>query len=203
MVNTRAHVRLFICVVLVKICRGNALLPWFVEQFDLKRKPIYLLRHPLAVICSQMEQGGWSFQFTDFQIPEQPFQEFYSIHRNFLATLETKEESLLASWCLANKAPLSQKPSKWITIFYENLVYYPEEELKKIFKEWNLPIPENIFNEVRKPSRTVINSDTYLKEKLVSKWRENFNRQELNRYQIILDYFGITVYNTESPFPKP
>jgi hypothetical protein len=35
---------------IVKICRGNALLPWIVNQYNFKYKPIYLIRNPFAVV---------------------------------------------------------------------------------------------------------------------------------------------------------
>ena len=37
---------------IIKFCRGHAILPWLTKRFDLKFKPIYLVRHPFAVVSS-------------------------------------------------------------------------------------------------------------------------------------------------------
>ncbi len=39
-----------------KFCYGNNLLPWLVNRFEIK--PILLLRHPCAVVASQLHHGA-------------------------------------------------------------------------------------------------------------------------------------------------
>src|SRR5690606_852588 len=43
----------------VKFCRGNALMPYLTSTYSFKYKPIFMVRHPFAVVASQMKHGGW------------------------------------------------------------------------------------------------------------------------------------------------
>lgn len=184
----------------VKLCRANALIPWLTGVFAFRFDPVYLVRHPFAVAASQMKHGSWDKPFNGYIIPEGRYSEFYKNHTEFLLSLETKEETLVATWCLTNMVPLSHPENnrRWITVFYENLLMDPEKEIERIFSRWGMPMPEDIIKMVRFPSATA-------KEKTFSrsaqsqlyKWKSFFDREQIERMSGVLEYFNVAHYTGE------
>lgn len=132
----------------VKFCRANQLLPWLTNHFTFKYAPIYLVRHPCAVVASQLKQGGWHHVGKKFNIPfKKPFPEFYLEHENFLKNINSKVQVLAATWCLCNQVPLNHPSNneKWITITYESLILEGEKQLNRIENRWGLKLPETSF----------------------------------------------------------
>ena len=80
----------------IKFCRANQLLPWLTNSLKLEKPPIHLIRHPCAVVASQMRQGGWDRVEPRFEIPDCPYPEFYLEHEAFLTGIRTVEQRLAA-----------------------------------------------------------------------------------------------------------
>lgn len=189
---------------LIKFCRGNALLPWLCNTFQFQKAPIFLVRHPFAVTASQLKQGGWNYKFSGFDIPKGSFSDYYLQHINFLNTLQTKEEALVASWCLSNKPALDTNSSdrKWLQITYEELLLEPNDLLTKVLKEWGKPMSENIYQKLGKISSTAIKgSPVHNKKAQLTNWQNEFNSNQIKKMQRVLDYFEINLYSSE-PLPK-
>ncbi len=185
---------------IIKFCRGNALLPWLIEQFNFAYAPIYLIRHPFAVIASQLKQGSWNWNHSNFKVPDTPFNNIYKQHQDFLMSLNTKEESLVATWCITNKIPLDDENNnkKWITIHYEQLLLNPERELKRVFTRWNREMPIHILEKVRQPSMTTV-ADSQVEDKIaqLSKWKKHLSATTISNLEKVLDYFEIRDYNKD------
>ncbi len=189
---------------IIKFCRGNMMIPWLTRCFNFKFKPVYLVRHPFAVVNSQLKQGGWDREFTGLVIPDMPYNEVYNVHEKFLAKLSTKEEALTAHWCITNTVPLTHNKNNvnWITLFYEDLVLHPEAELKKIFKEWDFPTPEMISERYRIRSSTTIDpNEVNNPEYQLSKWKKDFSSEQIKKMKAVLEYFNIQHYNAEEVMP--
>lgn len=188
-----------------KICRGNALIPWIVNQFNFRFKPVYLARHPFSVVASQLRHGSWhSNKPAKFSIPKGPFNEAYQEHEIFLSTLSSPEEVLTAVWCITNQVPLNHSGDheKWITIYYENLVMDPISQTKYIFSEWGMDLPEKIENVILKKSKTTrINQFENDAINQLSKWEKYFSDEQLKKMTKVLSHFGVTKYSMESIFP--
>lgn len=181
---------------LVKYCRGNALLPWFCQQYDFSFVPVYLIRHPFSVVCSQLKQGGWDYTYNGFHIPASPYKEIYTQHEPFLKTLTTIEEALVATWCITNLIPLRDKNKKWHEVYYEDLVLFPEKEIGKIFELWNLDIPASVLDKVRQPSSTAISlAGTVDPAEQLSKWKQQLSGEQINRMSKVMDYFELEYYD--------
>lgn len=177
---------------IVKFCRGNGLLPWMVRRYSFKYKPILLLRHPFAVAASQLRQGGWNYSFTGFEIPDQPYNDVYHAHKAFLKSLKTKEEALVASWCLMNAPLIHDNRGKWITVYYERLFLNPGEEIQRIFSEWSLEVPAgSLGSAVRRPSVTTVDLPS---EDQLQKWQGRFSQDQILAMLAVLEYFGVKVY---------
>jgi hypothetical protein len=186
---------------LIKFCRGNQLLPWLINNFSFKNKPLYLIRHPFAVVASQLKQGGWNFHYDGFKIPEIPFNMIYKKHESFLMQLETKEESLVAYWCMTNQEVLNHPKNNkaWITVQYEDLVLNGIQSWKRIFSEWGIEIDsENIVLDNK--SKTTVKGSPISGKSQVEYWTTKFDSDQISRMTAVLEYFEVKVYN-ENPYP--
>jgi hypothetical protein len=151
-----------------------------------------------------LEWGAWNYEFTGFPIPDGLHNAIYKKHETFLLSLKTKEEALLATWCLTNQVPLTNARNNkdWITVAYEQLLQDPEKEIKRIFSRWDLPVPDKTIEGLRKPSSTTKN-DTFTKstEQQLSKWQTYFNTSQLSQFKEILDYFEVDIYTATDIYP--
>lgn len=178
---------------LVKMVRAHAMLPWLIRNFQFRYRPVLLVRHPLAVVASQLRFGFMRDGFRGFRIPECPFNEHYRKHAEFLLQIRTAEEALAAQWCLANQVPLDSPDNDraWTTVYYEHLLMDPEREIRRIFDGWALPLPHHILNRVRVPSGKTTDARFLSNpERQLDKWRQTFNEGQLERLVAVLDYFG-------------
>lgn len=187
---------------IVKFCRGNDLIPWFVKNHPTRRKPLVLIRHPMAVVSSQLKQGGWDSEYAGFNFPTDAYtSKKYEEHRSFLEALETKEEALTATWCLTNKNLLVES-RHWLTVYYEDLIREPDAIMSGVFTEWGIPLPETLNSALRKKSDTSLDYVEGNVSEQMSKWQQFFSEDQLNRMQGVLDHFDITAYGTLSIYPQ-
>ena len=190
---------------IVKICRGNMLLPWLTNNFNFTFKPIYLVRHPFAVVNSQLKQGGWNQVSNKFKIPETPFNDNFLIHKKYLNSLESREEILTAVWCISNSIPLNHPNNnrKWITAYYENLLIEPGKCMSKIFDIWKIAIPEGIEKTYRIKSRTAL-KETNIESPFnqLSRWERELTGHQIKKMQNVLDYFEFKMYSDKGQFPR-
>lgn len=189
---------------LIKMCRAGLLLPWLTENYDFKRKPIYLVRHPYAVVASQLRQGSWDNLSKSFNIPHQPFNGIYDQHRLFLEKLSSPAEVLTATWCICNSYLLTHPKNNinWITLTYEHLYCEPLDQLKRIYHIWNSPLPTGIKAHIKVPSKTALSSSpVHDRERQLAQWMDYFKKEDLRSMNEILKYFGIELYN-ESVLPQ-
>ena len=185
---------------IIKFCRANALLPWLTRVFDFIYEPLYLIRHPFAVVASQLSHGSWSKNFSTFNIPDSPYNDLYIQHSDFLSSLKTQEDALVATWCLSNIVPLHHPKNNehWITVYYEDLISNPERGLHRIFDRWGLPFPESAKKRVRVPSITAKGATFQGNiEKQLSKWKIFFNQEQIEKMAAVLHYFEIKHYTTD------
>ena len=190
---------------IIKFCRGNMLLPWLINQFIFRFSPVYLLRHPFAVVSSQLKQGGWDYPVKQFTIPDIPYNDIFLKHKKFLNSLSSKDEILTAYWCLSNQVPLNHKKNNigWITVFYENLLLDPDAEIKRIFSRWNLELPDGIQKKYRVKSSTTVDS-TKLQDpyEQLGRWQKDLKSVQLDRMIRVLDYFQINQYSSKDVTPQ-
>ncbi|WNB18075.1 sulfotransferase domain-containing protein [Marivirga arenosa] len=192
--------------IIVKFCRANQLLPWLRKNFQFEYDPIYIVRHPCAVVASQLRQGGWDRISPDFKIPDCKFQEFYSTHSKFLQNINSKEKRLAAYWCLVNRIPLSHPKNNkdWITITYEDLLLDGENQLSRIEKRWNLKLPASSYEKLNKVSTTTLKSspiNELEKTDQLNQWKNYLSEKQIQDILSVLKYFNINVYDYDS-MPK-
>ena len=103
---------------IVKCVRANMFLPWLADAFDL-RAAVLLVRHPCAVIASQMRQG-WVLEHP----PICPgFGEAWPEAAKLLDGLNRPEQYMAALWAMRHLVPLQALGEPWLhVVSYEHLV---------------------------------------------------------------------------------
>lgn len=188
---------------MVKFCRGHLLLPWILQNFELHYQPIHFVRHPLAVLASMLRHQDWSgLKYDSYPIPIGRHTEIYIAHKEFLGTVHTREEVLLTTWCLCNQYLLKHEwaNKRWITITYENLLLNPSQELSRLRRRWDIK-EEWDTTGINIPSSTTQDGSPSLPMDRLSFWNKHFNDEQLTRFDRILNYFKVDLYNFES-LPK-
>jgi hypothetical protein len=194
---------------IVKSIRLTRLLPWIDKRFQL-RNITYIIRHPCAVIASQLKTGFGGYQnkypFTNrFPSKDIIIEEASNIDIidssivNKLNRIRTTEELLAAAWCLDNYVPLYYQDShKWNMIVYEKLVTDGENELRKLFSEIGEEDSTKLaINQLKKPSmltiekdpKSVLSSDIQL-----SKWKKSLSKDKIKKILSIVEDFGLDFY---------
>lgn len=184
---------------LIKFCRGNQLLPWLTTNFQFKFKPVYVVRHPFAVVASQLKQGAWNFEFQP--ATSGPYSSLSEAEKQFVMALETKEEMLTATWCLCNRVPLSHAKNNehWITINYEELVLNPKETLARVLDEWGITYDLDSIDFGRQ-SATTVSGSPISGNKQIEYWKTKLSADQISRMTAVLDYFQINAYSAD-PYP--
>ena len=189
-----------------KCCNSNMLIPWLTKRFDIN--PIYILRHPCAVVASQLKYKHWDYILKNvkayFPDPDCRFKEIYFIYQDIIDKIKRPEERLAAEWALHNSVP-SKHPEndiRWVTVAYENIYNNPEYEINRIFSRLNIKVPEILFNDIRKPSITSIeqsHENIKLGNQLGS-WKKQLTKDQIKNILSITKEFGMDMYDeTEVP----
>jgi hypothetical protein len=183
---------------LIKFCRAGLLLPWLVENFQFERKPVYMIRHPFAVVASQLKKGSWDQVPTSYVLTRGRFNHLVETHLDFLKRLKSRAEVLLCTWCITNGYLLSHPGNNdhWVTITYEELLLNPEETLSRIYRDhWGLDLPVQVLNGISTPSKTALDGVIKPVDQQLRGWRDYFTKEQIDRFQQILDHFNISLYN--------
>lgn len=174
---------------IVKFVRATQLLPWICNNYDIQR-PIILLRHPCAVIASQLKSSDWN------QAKQPAALDFlvdYPLFKSALQKTETVEEHLAATWAMEYLPVLMQtKADKFIIITYEELLLHPKKALSKIFNSWNLDVDiENAVARIKTPSSVVYKSGI----SGIDGWKKQLSSRQIANILNIVHGFGIYFYN--------
>lgn len=185
-----------------KFCWANMMMPWIVKNFDISA--ILFVRHPCAVISSQLKYGAWDYLkkmpvSLNFSDSDFKFKEVYEPYSSIFSRIKTPEEYLAAVWCTLKLFTLMHPENnrKWITVSYEKLYLDPESELNRIFGRLSLPMPDGIHKSIYAPSRTTIKSslkDIQNKNK-ISSWKKDLTKGQIKRIFEIIEAFGIKGYS--------
>jgi len=186
---------------MVKFCNGNLMLPWLVENYNIAA--ILLIRHPCAVVSSQLKfKGGYKYIYDhpQFDLPSFSGVDFFDQYKDILETIKEPEENLAAMWCMTLKSllddPLHNKG--WHTLFYESLVENPEHELsliKKRFPNFNW---KETNEDLRAPSRSTLGDKrlhTQIKNgNQLDKWKSELTKSQINNIKAVVKRFNINLY---------
>jgi hypothetical protein len=179
---------------IIKFVRASRLLRWMTEKFPIST-PILLMRHPCAVVASQMRHPAWSP--TVSPAVDSRFLGAYPWVSDILAGIETWEEVLAVTWCMDYFAPLSTpKPHPWLLVTYEKLVRHGEEEIQRIFNALELEVPKGAVKGLRVPSKSVREDSPILAgEEPLADWTRYLSKEQVKRILRLVSAFGLDFYS--------
>lgn len=193
---------------LIKFCRANMLLPWLVDRFAVT--PIYLVRHPLAVISSQFRHEAFGTMGENSNIFRHTPAKYADIYQKFstqISAIKTREEMFANWWAISNTTPLNHtyNNKKWITVSYESLLLRPEYELARLSKRLNQSFDPQILERMKKPSATTKSGSGILTggNQLLN-WKKYLTNEQAEKIMQIVNSYGIDAYslNPEPDYAK-
>ncbi len=191
---------------IIKCIHATMLVPWLNCVFP-QLKPIIIVRHPCAVIASQMRWGWWEdwkrYTGEDLMRCYAPVINDIENFSVDLARLKTFEEILAAVWCFDYVLVLQHPNDKNLLLSYEELLTRGEKTLLTIIQHIDiLKIGYRARKAVERlsvPSAT--RSDLLLSGKSpLLYWREVLSADQVRRIMGVVRGFGISLYD-EGPEP--
>ncbi len=180
--------------IIIKCVRSNRLLPWIANNININ-PPILLLRHPCAVVASQLKSEIWQRGGK----PEIPvYINEYPAFKKVVSDLDCTEQYLAAIWALDQLPALMQPPpNPWIIVTYEELATDPEKTIRELFFKFNLKLDvQKMLAMTGKPSSVVYNSGI----SGIDGWTKQLSERQIKKILRITSGFGLKFYHN-SPFP--
>jgi hypothetical protein len=176
----------------IKFVRANRILPWLCQNFAL-HPPVLLLRHPCAVVASQL---NYDYAWNNIERPEVP--EYIQDYPKFVEIIENANselEYLTIMWVL-DQLPvlLSSAPNPWLIVTYEELILRPEETINLIADKWQVNIDmEKALLKLKKPSMVVSTSGI----SGINGWQRKLTKEQISTILSIVHAFGLFFYDCE------
>ena len=116
---------------LLKFVRINRMLAWATDEFDLQRN-ILLVRHPCAVVASQLAMHGGNSKWSNMSSPAPDIPSYLEAQVRSLAD-GSAHRSLAINWAIDQRIPVYDfVPRNTLLVFYEDLMADPEGGWRKI-----------------------------------------------------------------------
>jgi hypothetical protein len=183
---------------LIKDIRANLLLGWIHENFP-GMPIILLLRHPCAVVASQLALG-WQEVLPETMEQEELVEDFLLPVEAEIQAARDPFERHLFSWCIENYVPLRQfGPGEIHLVFYESFLVHPEHELRRLFSFLGEDFDERAYRALRRPSP--LSHNPLIPS--VDGWRRFVTGRQLERAVEILGLFDLDRLYGEGTMPDP
>jgi len=179
----------------VKHVNANMMLHRIMEWFPVRA--ILMIRHPCAVVASQVKHGGWDHLDGENTTLLYKLAESFPHLREVYREIDTLEEFLAFKWAIRTHVPLSQPtPHPWCLTTYERLVVEEEKEVERIFECLGEPIPEKAKSRLNRPSATA-GKDAHIRQekKQLAGWTEQLNPDQVNQILRTVRAVGVTCYD--------
>lgn len=189
----------------VKLVSVNLIAPWFAKTIKLRYKPIYVLRHPLAILASREKYSLYGKE-PEGNIHLGPYNRDrlkcdYHPYHDYLDDLDqanNKYSRYVTEWCIRNKDFLNGTYNDdFHIIFYEDMVLRPEQVLENLSNAWDMDL--NDVSTRNESGTTDVGDSVYEGQKQLSKWCGFFSDEEKKMMQSVLDRFKVKLYSAYSP----
>jgi len=181
----------------IKFCRANLMLNWILKIFLIK-KSILLIRHPLAVISSQLKHGVWKNVKPPYIFQDEFKKNFPKIVEN-LKGVNEQEEILAVNWAIETLIPLlNPKPYPFILTSYEKLVLEKAKELKRILLLLDINTVKDLQLLLNRPSKTTReNSNVFIGDNLLCTWKKYLSKKQIKNILNVINKVGIDFYDID------
>ena len=179
-----------------KFVNANMMLGWMLEEFPVRG--ILMIRHPCAVVSSQLMHGGWDHVTKEnCTIPEGLFVDYPHLADVF-DDIHEKEEVLAFGWALQTYVPLRQsEPHPWLLTTYERLVERGEHEVERIFHYLDESPPRRAREKLRERSATASRTFSTDRRKNLSKWRKRLTKKQVDNILRVTHEVGVEAYTVD------
>jgi hypothetical protein len=185
----------------VKFCRMNRMLHWFCGQFNV-RGPVFIIRHPCAVVASMLRHGAWDEG--DLHGQEREDHALHSgvlpdplrdVFGPILERIETQVEALTTMWCLDHYVPLvhhADGPYPWVFVLYERMVTRGRKELRRITRALDVEMTSVMQEQLDEPSQSVKDQLHWDAERQLSKWQRRLSESQVEDILRIVEEVGLS-----------
>jgi len=177
---------------IVKFVDANLMLGWLATRFPI-RAPVLVLRHPCAVVGSQLRRG--------WQLDHAPrlaaFFERFPQFREYVESLKDPLEWSAAHWCMHTYAPLAlPQPWPFLLTTYEQATRDPGVEFSRLLTSWNLPMPADLIERTQRPSGTTdLGSGLRQGDDSGAGWRRSLTPEQIKKVLLVVREFGLDFYD--------
>jgi hypothetical protein len=180
----------------VKFVTANMMLPWLCDTLDFRA--VFMVRHPCAVVSSQLTHGAWDGVGKSFCKHEGLFRDYPHLGELF-ESIEHPEEVLAFNWAIQNFVPLNASPpAPWITTTYEDLVERGREEVDRIFELLDRTPSQRTYDLLHTPSATTVSeSNVASGRNPLLGWRNRLTPQQIDRILSVTQEAGIEGYTAD------
>ncbi|MFN8443084.1 MAG: sulfotransferase [Caldilineaceae bacterium] len=190
---------------LIKEIRSNLLLYWLYQRQP-QLKVILLLRHPCAVVTSQLAQG-WPMGETickSLLAQADLMQDFLHPYAELLAARYEPFLQRLLVWAVENYVPLHQFTSEQLhLIFYEELCSAPLATIERLFTFLDLPMPSDPLRVVQKPSALAKPTSAIRNQMpLLDGWQTQIDARQVWKAVDLLGRFGLDQIYGDDLYPN-
>jgi hypothetical protein len=193
----------------VKFCRAGRLLHWLLRHFEV-RGTVFIIRHPCAVLASQLEHGGWALDQLphDVESEEALGQMPDTVRTRFADVLEdisTRLEMMTARWCLDYYIPLIEYADSghpWVLVPYERLVLEKKSEMNRILTALDAEATGAVRSQLKVASGYAsedLSTENHMRQ--LAKWRSRLSEKQISRVLEIVSAFNLDFY-TEKVLPN-
>ena len=197
----------------IKFVRANRLLSWLTNSFNV-RGSILLVRHPCAVVSSQIAMGerensAWKYYSADQTNPKQLYggdlpSSIIDKYENALGKVKSRAGHLAVVWSFDNLMPLRLYPAHHaVIVSYETLLGNATKELARIYKE--LGGDEKKVQALNLDTPSLTASPDYRQgnaAKQLTKWKDQLTSSEIDEILAVVHEFDINWY-TDDILPSP
>jgi len=166
---------------------------------------VLVIRHPCAVVTSQLAMGAWKWHvdLEDVLSQRTLVEDHLAPHLEVIRAAETVFERHVVLWCIENLVALSGlEGSRMHVVFYEDLCLDPIPQLERLFAFVGAPFDSSDAPDMLRPSALTRTDSAIAKgEGLVDGWRRHLHAREVRRTANLLAAFGLDTLYAEGPLP--
>ncbi len=178
----------------IKFVRGNGVVGYLQRRFDLP-KPLVIVRHPCAVVSSQLHMGQWE---DHPYVADQLYEAFPRI-RDVVDRSASLHERLAVTWA-ADVLNARLAGDDVQIIHYEDVVVNRLEALRPILREWGWDeLHEEMERYLDRPSSSH-KAWTQLQstEAKLGRWKKDLNEDMITDILNVVHRMGVEEYGTNA-----
>jgi len=183
---------------IIKIIRGNLLVPALRAMYGPSLPIVLLVRHPGAVVESFLRVNfPWAFDLGVLLKQHQLEEKFGVPIEKITAYADDAPGKIAVRWAVENAYLLKYGEQFNIRpLYYEDLVEDPAGQIRRLCTELGLDVPKDLEASVYTPAYTTHKRSPTLEHgQAATGWRTRLSGAQINKVQSILDIAGVDYPN--------